>query len=49
VKAYLVEHGAADGARITTIGRGKSQPIADNATEEGRFKNRRVEILILSE
>lgn len=49
VKAYLLEHGVADGDRMTTTGHGESQPIADNATEDGRFKNRRVEILILSE
>jgi outer membrane protein OmpA-like peptidoglycan-associated protein len=49
VKGYLLKHGVTDGARIKTTGHGKSQPIADNSTEEGRFKNRRVEILILSE
>jgi outer membrane protein OmpA-like peptidoglycan-associated protein len=49
VKAYLLKQGVTDGARIKTAGHGESQPIADNTTEEGRFKNRRVEILILSE
>ncbi|MFY9550696.1 MAG: OmpA family protein [Thermoanaerobaculia bacterium] len=49
VKAYLLKSGATDGSRVKTTGHGKSQPIADNSTEEGRFKNRRVEILILSE
>jgi len=48
VKEYLVKHGV-DGARIQTSGRGKADPVADNATEKGRFQNRRVEILILSE
>lgn len=43
VKKYLVEKGvAAD--RITTEGKGSSQPIADNKTAAGRTKNRRVEI-----
>jgi outer membrane protein OmpA-like peptidoglycan-associated protein len=32
--------------RITTLGFGKSQPIADNATNQGRQLNRRVEIAI---
>lgn len=49
VKDYLLKHGAADGARMTTVGHGEADPIADNETEKGRFQNRRVEILILSE
>ena len=32
--------------RIQTIGRGLTQPVADNATAEGRRQNRRVEIFI---
>jgi len=49
VKEYVLKQGVADGARIKTKGYGKSKPIADNSTEKGRFENRRVEILILSE
>jgi OOP family OmpA-OmpF porin len=49
VKEWLIAHGASDGARMTTTGFGKSKPIADNSTAEGRFQNRRVEVLILSE
>jgi outer membrane protein OmpA-like peptidoglycan-associated protein len=49
VKEYVLKQGLADGARIKTKGYGKSKPIADNSTEKGRFENRRVEILILSE
>ncbi len=49
VKEYLLKQGVTDGARLRTVGHGESQPIATNSTEEGRFKNRRVEILILSE
>jgi outer membrane protein OmpA-like peptidoglycan-associated protein len=43
VKRYLVEHGIA-ASRITTEGFGKRQPVASNATAEGRAQNRRVEI-----
>jgi len=36
-----------DPARMTTIGYGASKPIASNASEAGRMKNRRVEIRII--
>jgi outer membrane protein OmpA-like peptidoglycan-associated protein len=36
------------GARITTIGYGKTQPIESNQTAEGRAKNRRVDIAIMA-
>jgi outer membrane protein OmpA-like peptidoglycan-associated protein/Tol biopolymer transport system component len=46
VKENLLK-GGIDQARIKTKGYGKSKPKADNATEEGRQINRRVEIEIL--
>lgn len=43
VKAYLGEHGVASTA-MSTNGRGEAEPVADNATREGRAANRRVEL-----
>ncbi len=43
VMAWLTQHGVAAG-RLTARGYGMSRPIADNASDEGRMKNRRVEI-----
>lgn len=45
VRDYFVSMGMS-GARIITSGRGSSQPIASNDTQEGRALNRRVEILV---
>jgi OOP family OmpA-OmpF porin len=46
VKAYLVSKGV-EANRVYTEGKGKSQPVADNKTAEGRAKNRRVEIEVV--
>lgn len=44
VKKYLVDtHGVA-AARLTTSGFGDTRPVADNSTDAGRAKNRRVEL-----
>ena len=42
---YLVSRGVAR-TRIVTDGRGAREPIADNNTQQGRDKNRRVEIYV---
>ena len=41
VKSYLVSKGVAE-SRLTTVGFGKSNPVEDNKTEEGRAMNRRI-------
>jgi OmpA-OmpF porin, OOP family len=43
VAAMLVERGVA-AARISATGHGPANPVADNATEEGRARNRRIEL-----
>ena len=35
-----------DPARVITVGYGEKAPVADNKTEAGRAKNRRIEILV---
>ena len=39
---YLIAKGVS-AKRLTAVGFGESQPIADNSTSEGRQRNRRVE------
>jgi OmpA-OmpF porin, OOP family len=46
VMAWLVAHGIAP-VRLAAKGYGPDRPLADNATEEGRAKNRRVEFRVL--
>lgn len=47
VKRYLVQKGGIDQNRISVKSWGPTRPIASNATEETRKKNRRVEFTIL--
>jgi len=46
VAAYLMTERKIDPSRILTVGYGETAPVADNKTEAGRAKNRRVEILV---
>jgi outer membrane protein OmpA-like peptidoglycan-associated protein len=43
VMDWLTKHGI-PAARLTAKGYGKNKPVADNGSDEGRAKNRRVEI-----
>ena len=45
VRQYLVANFAVAGERLTTTGFGDTKPVADNATEQGRALNRRVELV----
>lgn len=45
VRDYIVTRGVTS-SRVDTAGRGEREPIASNASEAGRAKNRRVEILL---
>ncbi|MDA9555471.1 OmpA family protein [Pelobium sp.] len=47
VKSYAVAKGV-DADRLKTSGKGKNEPIASNDTDEGRAKNRRVEVVIVA-
>ena len=44
VRNWLVDNGI-DADRLTAVGYGEDQPIADNSTEEGRTANRRIEFI----
>jgi outer membrane protein OmpA-like peptidoglycan-associated protein len=48
VMTWLVQHGVESG-RLEAHGYGEEKPIADNATNEGRATNRRVEFKIIDE
>jgi len=48
VARYLLTKGV-DPLRVTAVSYGERLPVADNGTEEGRRKNRRVEILVYKE
>ncbi len=48
IKKFLVQtHGVAAG-RLDTVGKGESEPVASNATSDGRARNRRVTLVKVS-
>lgn len=44
---HLLDRYGLDPSRMSAIGYGEFQPVADNSTEEGRQKNRRVVLVVL--
>lgn len=46
VRDYLIASGIGPDMIVSTRGYGKSRPLASNDTEEGRSRNRRVEIIV---
>jgi chemotaxis protein MotB len=46
---FLTETAGVDPRRLGAVGYGEFRPVADNATPEGRARNRRIAITILSE
>lgn len=47
VKNYLASNFAIEKSRMTTNGKGETEPIAENSSEEGKKQNRRVEFKII--
>ncbi|HKI50819.1 MAG TPA: OmpA family protein [Geothermobacteraceae bacterium] len=45
VRQYLIDNFGIDPDRLAARGGGESSPVADNSTENGRYENRRVEIV----
>lgn len=45
IKTYLINHHAISAGRLKTEGFGATQPVASNDNDEGRAKNRRVELV----
>jgi chemotaxis protein MotB len=48
VLRYLIEKGGIDSVKLSSVGYGDTKPIAGNATEVGRQRNRRVDIVLYS-
>ncbi len=47
VRAYLAKNFAIDEKRFVTVGKGSSNPVAPNETEDGRALNRRTDIKVV--
>lgn len=47
VKSFAMTNGVTS-SRLTTVGKGETEPIGDNSTASGKAQNRRVEIVIVA-
>ncbi len=47
VKDYLIANSAINASRLEAVGYGETRPIASNDTQEGRQKNRRIDVIII--
>jgi len=48
MKDYMVSKGA-DPSKLIIQGKGETEPVADNSTDQGRFRNRRIEFTVYDE
>lgn len=48
MKDYMVSKGA-DPEKLIIQGKGETEPVADNSTDQGRFRNRRIEFTVYDE
>jgi len=46
VRAYLLANMGIDAERVVARGYGESRPIANNESETGRAKNRRIDVTV---
>jgi OOP family OmpA-OmpF porin len=46
VRQYLISNLSIDAEKITSIGYGKARPVANNDTDSGRARNRRIDIVM---
>jgi chemotaxis protein MotB len=49
VLQYLIKQDKFDPSKVSAAGYGEYRPVSENSSEEGRRKNRRVDIVLLSE
>ena len=47
VRQYFLDNSAIDESLLSSIGYGETRPIANNETQEGRSRNRRIDIAIV--